>query len=55
MNKREKTEHHIWCNYFMRPREGCKLCERLYKEYPTGKMTPNELLKRHFPNVIKRS
>lgn len=38
----------------MRPREGCKLCERLYREYPMDGMTPDELQEKHFPEAIKR-
>lgn len=46
-------QHHIWCNYFMRPREGCSLCERLYREYPMDK-SPDEMMKEYFPDVIVR-
>ncbi len=47
--------HHPWCNFFMRPREGCKMCEGLFKDYPIkpGEST-DDLLKKHFPNVVKR-
>ena len=44
-------EHHIWCNYFMRPREGCKMCKGLFEKYP---MKPN-MIEDYFPNVIKVS
>lgn len=26
--------HHVLCNYWMRPREGCTLCDRLYELHP---------------------
>ena len=29
-----KNKHHPWCNWFMRPRKNCSMCERLYKAYP---------------------
>lgn len=50
----ENESHHIWCNWFMRPREGCTMCERLYQEYPPEGLTPEELVKKHFPDVIIR-
>ena len=49
------AEHHIWCNHFMRPREGCAMCEGLYREYPPGGLSPSELLARHFPDVTPRT
>ena len=52
--KKDRTEHHIWCNFFMRDPKTCKMCDRLYEEYPMDGLTPDELLKKHFPNVIKR-
>jgi hypothetical protein len=33
-NEQETTRHHPWCNYYMRPRQGCKMCERFYLKYP---------------------
>ena len=55
MNKRVH-EHHIWCNYFMYPRKGCKMCARLFEEYPykqtqDPKEAAEKLLKKHFPDV----
>ena len=50
----QEDEHHIWCNFFVNPRKGCKQCEDLYKRYPMDEKTPNDLLKKHFPKVVKR-
>jgi len=47
-----KKEHHIWCNLFYAPAENCKMCEGLNKYYRMGKLTPDELLKTHFPSVV---
>lgn len=47
--------HHIWCSYQSGPVEECKLCQRLYKEYPMDGLTPDELQEKYFPNVIKRT
>lgn len=48
-------QHHIWCNYWSRPVETCKQCKGLYKNYPMGDLTPDELRLKHFPNVTKRT
>jgi len=45
--------HHIFCNWFDRPEDGCKMCERLRKYYPED-CTPDELVAKHFPSVIVR-
>lgn len=51
-----KDEHHIWCNWWGRPRAGCKLCERLFKEYPVYPGDkPGDLMKRHFPQNVRRT
>jgi hypothetical protein len=47
--------HHIWCNFFTRPREGCKQCEGLYAKYPMGGLTPTQLQQKHFPEAIPRT
>lgn len=52
--KNVRKEHHLWCNYFMGDPNKCKMCDRLYKEYPMNNLTPDELLKTYFPKVIKR-
>ena len=53
--KDKEKEHHIWCSFFERPREGCQMCERLYKEYPMKEgETGEDLMKKHFPNNIIR-
>jgi hypothetical protein len=46
------NEHHPWCNYFYGPREGCKMCDRLFAQYPVEGKTPSELLAEHFPDAI---
>lgn len=48
---KEEQGHHIWCNYFMRPVKGCKMCEGLRARYPDDGLTPNELAKKHFPEA----
>lgn len=51
----EEKEHHIWCNDFHKPRKGCQMCERLYREYSYKKdENPEEMMKRYFPNNIIR-
>jgi len=45
----QDTEHHIWCNDFFEPREGCEMCKELYRECPIDGMTEEELMKKHFP------
>jgi len=48
----EWEKHHPWCNYFSRPREGCKMCDRLFEGYPLKEgMTIEDLLAKHFPDV----
>lgn len=38
----------------MRDPKDCKMCDRLYKEYPMDGLSQDELVKKYFPNVIKR-
>jgi hypothetical protein len=47
-------EHHPWCNYWLLPRRGCKMCEGLYKNYPLNGRTMDEMMKEYFPNVIEK-
>ena len=49
----ERHLHHIWCNFFMLPREGCKQCESLFARFPKDG-SPDEMVKKHFPNVIEK-
>ena len=42
-------EHHLWCNYFHRPAEGCEMCENLRKHHPDDK--PDKMMKKYFPNA----
>ena len=47
-----KIEHHPFCNYFARQREGCDMCERMYKNYPMEPgMVPEDLIEKYFPDV----
>lgn len=56
------TGHHIWCNYSgSRKAEDCT-CKKLHEEYPMNvtpdelnNLTPDELIDKYFPNVIKRT
>ncbi len=46
-----RTEHHIWCNFFLAyPANGCSMCDRLYQDYPSDGLTPDELTAKHFPD-----
>jgi hypothetical protein len=47
-------QHHIWCNFPHTNPDTCKMCERFYRDYPMDDLTPDELLKKHFPNAIKK-
>ena len=48
-------EHHIWCNFSMRPREGCHQCEGLWKNYPyEDAQGEGDLMKKHFPENVRR-
>lgn len=50
----KRTQHHIWCNYYMGPVEGCPMCPRLWELYPYD--TPEEastLHEKHFSEIIK--
>lgn len=49
MKKREV--HHIWCNWMHKDVNECTMCDRLYKEYPMD-CSPDELIKKHFPDVV---
>ena len=53
MNEWEK--HHIWCNYFMHPAEGCAMCKGLNERYPMDGKTPDALLAEHFPDARART
>lgn len=51
----KEQRHHPWCNFFMGPRDQCKMCDDLFKRYPLddGKAAA-DLITEHFPNVIIR-
>ena len=52
----KEKQHHIWCNFWTRPREGCKQCEGLYEQYPIDEnMTHEEFVHKYFPDVIVRT
>jgi hypothetical protein len=47
--------HHIWCNrHPASDPEKCDMCKGLKEKYPEDNTTPEELVKKHFPNVISR-
>ena len=48
-----REKHHPWCNRFLMPREGCKMCEEAYQKYPVNGLTSNELMAKHFPDNVK--
>lgn len=52
-NGSERHLHHIWCNYFMLPREGCKQCESLFARFPQNK-SPDEMVEKHFSRCDKK-
>ena len=43
-------EHHIWCNYYTRPRKDCKMCERLFKLYQENS---EAMMIKYFPEAIE--
>ena len=46
-----ENQHHIWCNYYMKPREGCRMCEDFFKRFP---MTETEdMVSEHFPDATE--
>lgn len=52
-----RTEHHIWCNWFMRPVEECSMCEGLWRDYPYNNAEEalgGGLMSKHFPNNVRR-
>lgn len=52
----ESHLHHPWCNFFMRPREGCHQCEGLFKRFPCEPDDDGSaLVAEHFPDVVVRS
>ena len=42
-------EHHIWCNNYTKPIDGCKMCKELNEKYPL-KDKENHY-KKYFPDV----
>ena len=49
------ARHHIWCNFWSTPISTCKQCKGLYRDYPMGNMSEDDLQKKYFPSVIKVS
>jgi hypothetical protein len=43
--------HHIWCNFPIKPVEECEFCK---EQYPEDNLTPEELAKKYFPDAILR-
>lgn len=52
--KGARKQHHIWCNFWGTNPATCKLCDALEEKYPTDESTPDELLEKHFPDVVKK-
>lgn len=53
MTMRER--HHPFCNQFSGPREGCRMCERMFMRYPLQEgESALELIGRCFPNAVVR-
>lgn len=50
----QEKEHHAWCNFFMQPRAGCKMCERLYRDYPMD-VPIEEMVRKYFPEAVSRT
>jgi hypothetical protein len=51
-----ETKHHIWCNRINNiDPDKCPMCKGLKEKYPEDGLMPEELTKKHFPNVIARS
>ena len=55
MDKTANT-HHPFCSWFLKPSEGCKMCEKLYKSYPIKidnitKDSLYEITRKYFPDV----
>lgn len=48
---KKQEMHHIFCNHPDRPYEGCSCC-KMKEKY--GNDSPEEIMKKHFPDVIKR-
>lgn len=53
---RMKREHHVWCNFFMRPVRGCRMCRELWKKFPydNDEWASEHLQGKHFPDVVKK-
>ena len=52
----QAREHHVWCNEFLwRPRAGCAMCDRLFRDYPPGDLPEDDLMAKHFPQNIKHA
>ena len=51
-----RQDHHIWCNFFTRPLEGCPQCPGLWEKYPYDENNFDELAlaAQHFPDAVPR-
>jgi hypothetical protein len=48
----EVALHHPFCNFFVRPREGCRQCERLFQTCPIKPgQSPAELIAERWPDA----
>jgi hypothetical protein len=52
----EWKKHHPWCNNFLKPREGCKMCEDFYIRFPieenASRDVVSKLAEEYFPDVV---
>ena len=53
----QRTEHHVWCNFYNCPVESCKMCERLFDKYPYGEgqecQDEEDLALKYFPKNVR--
>ncbi len=47
-------QHHIWCNWPFVPVAECRYCKGLLKDYPMDGMSGEELMKKYFPDNVRR-
>src|SRR5258706_7005006 len=58
VSEQSAKRHHVWCNQF-NPHfpsygvEGCAMCAGLRASYPEKGKSEEELIREHFPNIVK--
>lgn len=53
--KKLPDAHHIWCNFFTRPVDGCPMCKGLWDVYPyTSLEEEKQLMEKHFQDNVSR-